>query len=80
MECAGVREEVVAWLLCVDTRLEGVSDEGDRFLGARDGVARCDFELPFDEVKTSDHLGDGVFDLQTGVPMHRYNRLVTEMN
>ena len=65
---AGVGEEVVARVLGVDARLEGMADERNCGLGEREGVASGDLELPLDEVEPGDHFRDGVLDLQARVP------------
>ena len=64
------REEASARrILGVDADLDAVTaaQREHLVLRERQRLARGDADLPLDEVKTADHLGDGVLDLKPGV-------------
>ena len=70
-DLSGGRQEVLLRDLGVDARLHRVSGEHDVVLADGEFLAGGDADLPFDEVDAGDHLGDGVFDLQAGVHLHK---------
>jgi hypothetical protein len=66
---ARVWHEVIPRRLGVDSGLESVSDQRDLTLREWQGIPCSDLELPVDKIEASDHLGDRVLDLKTGVPI-----------
>ena len=69
----GCRREASIRVLGVDASLHG---EAGRLRGVtREQSAVCDIQLEFDHVDTGGHLGDGVFDLESGVDLHEEETL-----
>ena len=67
LQASGGRKETAFRVLCVQSRLDGMTAAGDPVLRERQSFARCDAKLPFDEVETGDHLRHRVLHLQPGV-------------
>ena len=62
------RPEIEIWILCVDAALHRVHLW--IAVAARNGLAGCNFDLFFDQVKIDDLFGYGVFYLDAGVHFH----------
>ena len=63
-------QKVARRILGVDAGLDGVAAQGELVLGQRQGFAGGDTQLPFHQVLAGDHLGDGMFHLQTRIHFH----------
>ena len=70
------RQEAAARILAVDAGLDGVAARLNRRLLERQRFARGNAQLPFDEVESRNHLGDGMLDLQPRVHFHEIKSAV----
>ena len=72
-----IGQEVVVGVFGIDTGLKGPSVLLQLVLELGQSVSCSDLELPLDQVGVSDHLGDGMLDLKTGVHLHKVEFLVS---
>ena len=63
-------QETAARVFAVDARLDGVALLANRGLLERQPLARCDAQLPLDEIEAGDQFGDRMLDLQARVHLH----------
>ena len=70
MQRARRRQEAAARILGVDARLECVAGVPDLLLDERQRFARCDPDLPFDEIEARYRFRHRMLDLQARVHLH----------
>ncbi len=73
---AAAGTEVLVGILGVDTALNDVAVGEDAVLGSCQLCAGGDPDLPLNDVKTGDHLGNAVLDLQTCIHFHKVEVVV----
>ena len=69
-DAAAGRQEPTARILRVHTSFDGVPGQCDVALGEGQLLPCCHTNLPFDQIQSGHHFGDGVLDLQAGVHLH----------
>lgn len=70
MESATRWQKIVEGILSINTGFDGMAFLLNLLLSARKGEPRSHQKLPFNEVKSSDHFRDRVFNLKTSVHLH----------
>ena len=75
-EPANRRQKAAIRILGVDARFDRMTVDRELLLRLRQRLAGSDAKLPFDQVGSRDHLGDGVLDLQSRVHFHEIERAV----
>ena len=66
----GGRQKIAVRVFGINADFDGMAVAADLLLGQRQLFTAGDAQLPFDQVQTGNHLGDRVFDLQTGIHFH----------
>ena len=64
------RREIIRRIFGIEPRFDRMAGAANILLCQRQSFARCDAELPVDQVDAGDHLGHRMFDLKTRVHFH----------
>ena len=73
LERAGRRQKPARRIFRVDARFDRVAFDLELLLSQRQRFARCNLELPFDQIEARDHLRHRMLDLQARVDLHEEN-------
>src|SRR6185369_6908791 len=72
------RQESFAWIFGAQPRLDGMATDAQILLAVAERLAFGDAQLLANQIKTRDHLGDGVLDLQAGVDLEEEELLAAD--
>ena len=73
-----MRKESVIWVLCIDSRLNSMSQQWHMDLRSdREFLTSRNTQLPLNKIETRDHLSNWVLNLEPRVHLHEVERVIS---